>query len=325
MIEPSWVTLERIAALVERALTPGAIVRHNVRLPVIGKLRTRQCDVVITFGEQQRQSIAIVEVQKRKSKPDINTFHGWVKKMQEVGAQQLFCVSAVGYPRSIIDEVATRIGPTVKLLTLSKLEAANQTGGIFLLPFHTHVTPTYQIVDIGTFSVHGSPPPTLGSLNSADKRFSTDGLEPDLSLDDIICGSLNALENDHVAHPPPWEDKVVTDLVLGDAAPSLWLHFDDKALRIVKWTIRVELTFKRETVCMPAENFTYEQQSANGTLAWIGRATLRVECVERDICIVFKPDAEGYLSVVAGDLRDPGQLGTSGDASAFASLQQSRP
>ena len=58
---PNWRLAERIAAMVEKALTPMAKVEHNVRLPVLGSRRKRQCDVVVTFGVEPRQSIAIID------------------------------------------------------------------------------------------------------------------------------------------------------------------------------------------------------------------------------------------------------------------------
>ena len=117
----SWQVVEDVAGLLEKALTPYAEVKRNVRLPVIGKTRKRQCDIVITYGLPPRRTISIVEVQKRDRKPDITTFHGWCRKMQEVGAQHLICVSMRGYPQSIIDDVATIYGPTVRLLNLKEL------------------------------------------------------------------------------------------------------------------------------------------------------------------------------------------------------------
>lgn len=119
-VAKNWKTAEHIAAMLEKAVSPDAMVQHNVFLPVIGRpnRKPRQCDVVVTYGKEPRTSRAIVEVQKRNRKPDITTFDGWVAKMREVGAQQLICVSEHGYPQSIIDKVALEIGPTVKLMTL---------------------------------------------------------------------------------------------------------------------------------------------------------------------------------------------------------------
>src|SRR4051812_9120756 len=103
--EPKWRTIEKVVARLEEVLTPVARVEHNVFLPVIGRpnRKPRQCDIVVTSGQIPRQTITIVEVQKRKNRPNITVFHGWVEKMHEVGAQHLICVSALGFPQSIID------------------------------------------------------------------------------------------------------------------------------------------------------------------------------------------------------------------------------
>ena len=121
-----WKTQEKVVTIIERHLGQGAKVRRNVHLPVLeSKIgRTRQCDIVIEEGTEPRQTISIVEVQKRGKKPEINEFGGWVKKMREVGAQHLICVSELGFPRSIKEE-ADLIGPTVRLLTLKKIEEDN--------------------------------------------------------------------------------------------------------------------------------------------------------------------------------------------------------
>ena len=127
--EPPWKLIERITALLEKSICSTANVQHNIKLPVLGSPsgRKRQCDVVITAGDSPRETVTIVEVQKRKGKPDITTFHGWLKKMREVGAQHLICVSTRGYPSSIIEE-ANRIGPTVRLLTLKEIEDTRAFG-----------------------------------------------------------------------------------------------------------------------------------------------------------------------------------------------------
>lgn len=75
---------------------------------------------MIYQGQPPRQTISIIEVQKRGKKPDINTFGGWLKKKEEVGSQHLICVSEKGFPKSIIEE-AERIGPTIRLMTIKNL------------------------------------------------------------------------------------------------------------------------------------------------------------------------------------------------------------
>lgn len=121
--DPAWRIQEKVVAILERHLGQKADVRSDQYLPVLANRsrRPRQCDIVIYEGEEPRQTISIVEVQKRKGKPKINDFDGWVGKMREVGAQHLICVSEAGFPDSI-EKKADAIGPTVRLLTLSELE-----------------------------------------------------------------------------------------------------------------------------------------------------------------------------------------------------------
>lgn len=121
--EPAWETQEKVVTIIERHLGPEAKVRRNVRLPVLNSKsgQTRQCDIVIEKGTEPRKTISIVEVQKRNSKPKIAEFDGWYQKMRDVGAQHLICVSELGFP-STIKEKADQKGPTVRLLTLKKLE-----------------------------------------------------------------------------------------------------------------------------------------------------------------------------------------------------------
>jgi hypothetical protein len=296
MTKPAWDAVERIAALIEKAISPAASVVHNVRLPVLGTKRTRQWDVVITFGQPPRQTIAIVEVQKRKAKPDQTTFHGWLKKKEQVGAQQLFCVSERGYPKSIIEEVATRIGPTVRLMTLSELESSKGLGGVFMLPYHTHVSPTYRIIEVGPIGIEGQRIAFKElPMQSSDRSFSSDGVAPQLTLDEIICRSLNA---SGAASPDPGVQTALADLVLGDE--QLWLHRPEGTFKISKWTIRVESTYEYRTAPIPITNLVYRQQPDGDALAWVGSSTISLDGEDHEFSVVFRVNEHGYLTVTAG-------------------------
>lgn len=124
--ELDWKTREKVVTIIERHLAPSAKIRRDVHLPVLSSKsgRTRQCDIVIEEGTEPRQTISIVEIQNRVSKPEINEFNGWIEKMREVGAQHLICVSDLGFPTSI-EEKADLIGPTIRLLTLKQIEEGN--------------------------------------------------------------------------------------------------------------------------------------------------------------------------------------------------------
>ena len=70
--------LERLVYLIEKSLDPEAKVEHDVNLPVLTSTigATRQCDIVITQGTPPRETVTIIEVQDRTSKPPRNDFGG---------------------------------------------------------------------------------------------------------------------------------------------------------------------------------------------------------------------------------------------------------
>lgn len=296
---PSWRSTEIIAALVEKAISPGAIVTHNVHLPVIGSSRTRQCDVVITFGEKPRQSIAIVEVQKRKKKPDINTFHGWLQKMREVGAQQLFCVSMAGYPNSIIEEVAQRVGPSVKLLTFKDLDDNDALRRFFLVPIWIHTTPKFEITDIGSMSLLKAPAELTFELNTSDKCFSIDEQPTVVSFNELIAAILNQTKP---IEPPALHEPLSIypiTIVLDDSASRFWFHHGALKLLIKKWKIQLQVYFEREQNQIPTSHFTYHQEFLDGALAWIGTTKFTFENKEQEVCIVATPESDGQFTIRA--------------------------
>jgi hypothetical protein len=301
--EIDWKSAEQIVAVIEKAITPHATVQHNVMLPVIGSSRTRQCDVVITFGDPPRQSIAIVEVQNRGTKPEINTFHGWLAKMREVGAQQLFCVSALGYPESIV-EVATQIGPTVRLLTLDDLAGKERLGGVFIVPWFIQTTPRYKILEVGQIKIDRSSDLKNVQLNSASKSFSEDGTEPSLSLDDMVCMTLNNSAGTLPSWPFNQAPRTITIELAGEnKEEQLWFHQgNDKAL-IKRWVIKVQISDESRSTPIPVTNFAYRQELEGGTLAWVGCTKLQINGMDQEICTVFRPNQEGLLTATATYLR----------------------
>lgn len=292
----SWKDIEVIAAIVEKAISPGAIVTHNVHLPVLGSSRTRQCDVVITFGEKPRQSIAIVEVQKRKKKPDINTFHGWLQKMREVGAQQLFCVSMAGYPKSIIEEVTERVGPSVKLLTFKDLDANDRLRKFFLLPIWIHTTPKYKIIDVGPLSLSEIPAELAFELNTSNNCFSINDELALISCDEMIAAILNQVNP--IEPPAPHETLSVypITIVLDESASKFWFHHDTQKFLNKKWKIQIEVYFEREQKQTPTYNFTYHQEFMDGALAWIGTTKFTLENKEHELYVVATSESDGQFS-----------------------------
>lgn len=291
----NWKQAENITALIERAISPDAHVQTNVHLPVIGTNRTRQCDVVIYFGKPPRQTIAIVEVQKRKRKPDITTFHGWVRKMQEVGAQQLFCVSALGYPRSIIDDVQTRIGPTVKLLTLKDLTSVGKVSAFTLAPFMVEASPKYFITDIGIPKVSGIHEVSL-SLNTDERIISIANNDEIFSLNELIAIALNNASNLQLPLPHEIENwnQFVT-LPLESVFESICFNLVNTKIHVKEWSIGLKLYAEAKHIPIPVTHLEYRQELLDGTIAWVGRTQFKHKGQSFELTIVVRPDEQGYL------------------------------
>lgn len=294
----AWRSAEKIAAMLEQVLTPDATVQHNVFLPVIGKpsRRARQCDVVITYGNEPRQSIAIVEVQKRKTKPDITTFHGWHRKMQEVGAQQLICISELGYPQSVIDDVATRIGPTVKLMILQDFER-KKYDGIVMLPFMVYKDRKWEPEAVGSLKFARNDNIKLSelTLNFDEKLFSisTDG--DGISFFGLISTALN---NAHRDIP----DNATVELKF-TAQHDLWIRLKGAKLRVTEWVVKVRTLVNSEIRNVPVSQFVYRQEMVEGSLAWIASIPIDVNSKQQELYLVFKPDQAGFLQQVTALIR----------------------
>ncbi len=301
--EIGWQVVEEVAALLEKSITPFAKVEHNVRLPVIGKSRRRQCDVVITYGEHPRQTVAIVEVQRRQSKPDINTFHGWHHKMEEVGAQHLICVSMQGYPKSIIDEVATRYGPTVRLLTLAQLRETKVPGLEFVYPFVLHTHPHFTVEAVGPgvklkrHPLENHPATWSLTFTPEDKVFTLDDSHELQSLNELIAHNFSRVDQmfleRHIKQPSSYS----LDINLGSAKRNLWLYLDGQQHKVLSLPVklRVETTVSN----IPLTILSYQQQFIDDVLAWVTLAKSVIEDKEVSIQLVFKVDKEGFLQLVS--------------------------
>jgi tetratricopeptide (TPR) repeat protein len=309
--EPAWRLIERITALLEQSISSTTNVKHDVRLPVLGSPsgRKRQCDVVITSGEKPRETITIVEVQKRNSKPDITTFHGWVEKMREVGAQHLICVSALGYPRSIIEE-ANRIGPTVRLLTLKEIEdmrtfCLNMANTVR----RTNFKFTIQTVDkIMVKEVSSSETNALTeikqiniNIDSNDKIFETHHSHDLISLNDIINKYI--LE----VYPPliftSAGDHIINDINIPDMTINkAWLCYNDRKFEIQTMHINIDIEILPSTD-IPLKCFSYCQEFFEGELAWVASAKGNVDDKETEFQIVFRQNKEGILEICSAQAK----------------------
>lgn len=294
----SWQVVEEVAGLLEKSLTPFAEVRPNVKLPVIGKGRNRQCDVVITYGSPPRQTVSIVEVQRRARKPDITTFHGWCRKMQEVGAQHLICVSTKGYPQSIIDEVATTYGPTIRLLTLKELREPEGPGLAFVSPFLLHKQPRITVEGVGPSIILERYSGEVDvELTLTDKVFTIDDSTELQSIFDLILTTMGDLSNAFYQQHKEEPDRYRLELTLGSVDRTLWMHIKGKNYKVLNLPtkLRVETSVSK----IPLTTFEYHQESIEGALAWVAVAEGISENKPISVRLVFRKDAEGLLRDVS--------------------------
>lgn len=119
MAKKKGTDLELVVAAIEKGLEPSSIVKHDQHLPILASFEghKRQCDVVIYSGTERRPILSIIEVQDRNSPVNVGTFDSWISKRDEVGANQLICVSRRPYPSSIIEK-ANQQGSRVTLIEL---------------------------------------------------------------------------------------------------------------------------------------------------------------------------------------------------------------
>lgn len=259
--------LEKVVELLERSISPNAVVQHDMQLSVIGSEsgRTRQCDVVIRSNVgTPRETITIVEVQDRKTQVDINTFGGWQKKREEVDAQHLICVSRHDFPQSIKEEVA-KCNNTVKLVVFKEMDNDLKPMDFCGLVFKFH---NIDIKDASfkKFSGLKKRAEELGVWNDfyeeiiskkgfqlKEKIWSFDK-ENMLSLSDIIEGIYGNIRS----------GKCTLKIEKQEDNP-LYISMFDEFIHI---GIELDFIWINEVIDVPINVFTYEQND-HGTLAWI--------------------------------------------------------
>ncbi len=297
--EPKWKTIEKIVALLETALSPVAHVEHNVYLPVIGRpdRKPRQCDIVIKSGQTPRQTITIVEVQKRKSKPNITTFHGWIEKMREVGAQHLICVSALGFPQSIIDDVAMRYGPAIHLATLEELEQLN-IPGLMLGNYLLHQKPRFSLEQVSKITVEPNPD-TEYLFSSNDEVFTLGDRVERLNIVELY----DTLHKEEVLPLLYSQGRRIPDNGSIEVALSfsdhngLHLYIEQQKYKVLALTLKWKI--ETDVIPIPLLNFEYKQEFFDGTLAWIASAKYMIDNREVAVHVVFRQNHRGFLQIQA--------------------------
>ena len=289
----SWKTEEEIVAYIEASINPSAKVLHDVKLPVLGFNQTRQCDVVIKYGNDPRSVVFIVEVQKRGRKVEINTFHGWVKKMEDVGANGLICVSEAGFPKSIIDQVENRIGPKVRLVTFHPNQSHLDWVGL-----------DYNLL-LGVYEVNiqSMRHPNLWDRNSSTPlTIDFQGRVVSTTGDQRTAFTIGNLVQKVVMSIDP-----VSKMPMGTAGkaininlniPSLddmpiYLHAVEGVFRIRAWKFNVNIRRIDTAIPLILSKWNYIQEFHNNCLAWVSTTVLEIPGIPQEVRSVCVPNGEG--------------------------------
>lgn len=252
--------LEYLVQLIEKSISPDSIVEHNVKLPILNspKRRTTQCDIVIRTGKKPRETITIVEVQDRTNRVKSNDFRGWQRKLTEVGAQHLICVSRHEFPNSIKEQAASS-GNIIRLITLKEL-SAEQIPLNFFKPKFTHryfnIT-TFHYINLGiskTDLIKGYKPPTR-LLNHNQKFFSVDKVELVSILN--LCSTY---------FKPKEKQTKGRDRLKFDYKENP-IYYSHNGI-FIKAELDLEFEWMNETIEIPIVTISYEQNNY-GTLAWV--------------------------------------------------------
>lgn len=252
------------------------------------------------MGQEPRVTRTIVEVQKRNERVKPNDFRGWCQKMRDVGANRLICVSAKPFPRSIKDKVAKELGPTVLLVRLEALEAKQ-----WPLQIVNNAMKVYK----STVKVNDAIKPNpLLMFNPADNPF----LE--YTGDLFSAASLpNVIKREGNPELLPVMDLVSEGIRLMDEQPRLirlpegihkvdfhWrpkgvsLCFKGKTAPIQE--VKVEYTIDNEAILFPFEILSYTQEG-HRTLAWVVRATEKLDGEDAEIRFSCVPRSDGGFSI----------------------------
>lgn len=284
-----WLSQEHLVHLIEKSIDPDSRVELNVKLKDLNSTshKARQCDIVIRKGKPPRETITIVEVQKRSRKVELTTFDGWVTKMRDVGAQHLICVSIIGFPDSV-KEKAKRSGNTIRLITIKNQDTQRIPIDIFQFNL-TCNEPKYFITSVPRIKLLHKEDAYLGRHiqeyhQQGKLAFSFNKSLELRSLDGIVSQYLTA---QRINTPGRLSIK------LPDNKNKLYLNIEGHFVKIsLKCEVEVKVDKHEGTVLL----YSYEQES-EGVLAWIFEGEVNLENQKVIVKIPAIPQPDGSFNV----------------------------
>jgi hypothetical protein len=295
---PRWKLIERVVAGLEACLAPDSRVEHNVKLPVLGRpdREPRQCDVLVRQGTPPRETITIVEVQARNSRPEIGDLAAWVDKMREVGAQHLMCVSEAGFPASIVGDAANKYGPTVRLMTLQQLERL-QLGNLHLAPVLVHKNPRFEVRSVTSLKLDPRPPSTDKVTINQDTAFYYGDSAEQIDLLKLVAKIFT--DQDTGNTPGAQREEYDRDLDLGSLGTPIWVLLEGVKHRVLRLVVRSHIVI--EPRVLPLHSFSYSQEFVDGKLAWIAVASDVIDGKRMELRFVCIPTPDGFQMRILAD------------------------
>lgn len=304
--------LELVVAAIEKGLSPDAVVEHDIFLPVLASSsgRTRQIDVVIRQGKAPRETLTIVEVQDRSSAVDINTFGGWLNKVDEVGAQHLMVVSRKPFPLSVIEK-AEQAGNKVFLMYIrevipDEIPSDFVRFSIDYYDFYLKGTTSLKVkVEKGMIEKH-----SLKSefLSNSDRKFSIDGANL-IDIDALFRMSLGYEEKrclrgkttasfyfgNMAEQDVPNEDFVIVPVEL----------FICVSEQLIPCAILAQGSFHYEHISKQMKLLSYEQNEHGNLGAWIFEEKITTDKGEYKCRIPVKRDNNGLFYLLGTFIDGP--------------------
>lgn len=202
---------------------------------------------------------------------EIGHFYGWLGKMQEVGANQLICVSERGFPDSVV-LAATQRGSQAKLLTLDSSNAAFPPP-VIVMDRLIRSAGKFDITEVSDLKFDrqlGVPDDVEVTIRTDEKIFSVHDADQLFSLNDLVAMALKA--SNELQFPPhvPLPLEVPVQMDLGSTSEgAVWLHHDGLKLKIRECRVRAKARPTRELLpMMGLTNVPYVEHGAGDPLAW---------------------------------------------------------
>lgn len=280
--EAHWKLVERVVALLEQAIAPGARVEHNVKLLDHESGIMRQCDVVIRQGKPPRETLTIVEVQDRGRRVTLPIFEGWYRKRQKVRAQHLICVSQKGFSSGVIQEARRQAG-IVRLLELKELEES-----AWPLKFRDGkwpvAWPEYEIDSYSLMTVGNRTPGE--TFKRGDVDFTRNG-QP------VQLGHIFDEYFPTIGCPPGNDEAYASQRIEFGHDDVIMVIWADGSARVDTITRRLKVKTRRATFKVSASE--YKQCDYDGVLAWAIAGTAIVDGKETTLRAIFTPQPNGML------------------------------